>query len=89
MAYSLQKVFYFLEDAMAWDYKGQAISWDDLNAITHKHTAFCSYHGLLLAEGGYFPSLDVSIPELLILADHYDRAQERCGDPRRAFRYVL
>jgi hypothetical protein len=24
---------------------------------------------------------------MLILADAYDRAQERCGDPRRAYRY--
>ena len=65
---------------------GNRISWNELDEITRKHTAFSSFHCLLIAEGGYRPSICVSNPELLVLADQYDLAQERCGDSRRAYR---
>ena len=58
--------------------------------LTQKHTAFGSFRGLLDALGGYHPSLICSDPEhgaeRTDLADQYDAAQARRGDPRRALR---
>lgn len=50
--------------------------------LVRKHTGFTSFADLLDARGGYFPSLDVSSPERLAIADAYDRAQEARGDER-------
>ena len=50
-------------------------------------TAFSSMEALLNAGGRYRPSLCVSDPDMLRLADAYDAEQERRGDSRRAYRY--
>jgi len=60
-----------------------------LNQTTRKYTAFESFNDMVNAEGGYRPSLrSESIPDLKILADYYDKAQEAKGDRRRAHRTV-
>lgn len=62
-------------------------SWTELDEITVRHSAFDSFSSLLGAQGGYRPSINIAHPDLLKLADAYDAAQERRGDPRRAYRY--
>jgi hypothetical protein len=57
--------------------------------LAAKHTAFESLDALLNAPGGYFPSLNVAIPEIKTLADQYDYIQGSLGDPRRAARYSI
>ena len=68
-------------------------SFRDLNRITRKVSAFASFRDLLDADGGYFPSLGSNsrkdVPQLLILADAYDAAQQERGDARRAFRWGM
>jgi len=73
---------------------------DDLKiaeSLTRKLTAFENFGSLLLAKGGYRPSLwttgrgpspvcPAHATETAKLADLYDAAQTACGDPRRAFR---
>lgn len=49
--------------------------------------SFRSFDSLITAPGDYRPSLDVSVPGKLELANTYDAAQEEAGDVRRAFRY--
>lgn len=57
------------------------------NHLVANHTAFRDFSSLLWAEGGYRPSLDVSEPVMLQIADAYDAAQAARGDARRAYRY--
>lgn len=58
----------------------------ELDVIVRNLSAFKSFAELLNAEGGYFPSIDVSKPEGLALAVAYDGAQIARGDARRAYR---
>lgn len=59
-----------------------------LHSILRYHTSFLSFGELVHAAGGYSPSLNITdFPELIILADAYDLAQEIRGDRRRAFRF--
>ena len=55
--------------------------------LVKKHTGFKDGADLLYAKGGYFPSLNISDPEVKELADLYDSLQEFNGDQRRAFRW--
>lgn len=67
--------------------ENKIIEW--LNQTTKKYTAFESFDDMVNAEGGYRPTLrSESIPELKILADYYDKAQEAKGDNRRAYRSI-
>ena len=67
--------------------ESKTVEW--LNQTTKKYTAFESFEDMINAEGGYRPSLrSESIPDLKILADFYDKAQEARGDGRRAHRSV-
>lgn len=54
-------------------------------------TAFDSLKEMINAEGGYFPSINVSDKEIghiwTIIADAYDREMEKLQDSRRAFRF--
>lgn len=63
---------------------------EHLESITRSHTAFPTFAALLNAEGGYSPSLRVSDAQrgspITEIADAYDAAQQKRGDPRRAFR---
>ena len=56
----------------------------EAESLTATLTAFDSFDDLLNAPGGYRPSL--TRPCQQTLADLYDDAQKRRGDPRRAFR---
>lgn len=67
--------------------ENKTVSIDDLDIICKHYTAFSCFGELLFAKGDYRPSLDCSNPDLLALANAYDKAQELYGDPRRAFRY--
>jgi hypothetical protein len=58
-----------------------------LNWICWKYTAFKKFDDLVNADGNYRPSLDVGVFLLRILADGYDRAMEKRGDSRRAYRF--
>ena len=49
-------------------------------------TCFRNFDALLTARGNYRPTLDISIPARLELADAYDAAMIERGDLRRAFR---
>lgn len=60
-----------------------------IDTITAKYTAFPAFRDLIEAEGGYFPSLNVSAPERLFLADTYDLSQNKLGDSRRACRWGI
>ena len=55
--------------------------------LCSSNTGFASFQDLLDAKGSYRPSIDVREPDMLWLADYYDRAQEARGDARRAYRY--
>jgi hypothetical protein len=65
-----------------------------LDVLTIRNTAFDSFADLVFARGGYYPSFSrmQTAPderdrwEYEVLADAYDLAQERRGDPRRAWR---
>jgi hypothetical protein len=61
---------------------------NDLDAICRYYTAFASFADLLDAPR-YRPSVDISQPDLLTLADAYDQAQAERGDDRRAYRYGM
>lgn len=67
--------------------ENRTVSIDDLDRIAKHYTAFDSFNSLIYAKGDYRPSIDCTNPDLLALANAYDRAQECYGDPRRAFRY--
>lgn len=67
--------------------ENRTVSIDDLDRICKHYTAFISFSELLFAKGDYRPSLDCSNPDLLALANAYDKAQANYGDIRRAFRY--
>ncbi len=58
-----------------------------LDRICALHTGFRCFVDLLVAVAGYRPSirLDLLGRDGAVLARAYDRAQERLGDPRRAF----
>ena len=58
-----------------------------LDRICARHTNFRCFLELLVAVAGYIPSirLDLLGRDGAVLARAYDRAQERLGDPRRAF----
>ena len=58
-----------------------------LDQICRAHTGFETFLDLLVAAGGYRPSirLDLMGREGVSLARAYDRVQARLGDPRRAF----
>ena len=58
-----------------------------LDQLIARRTAFSSMQELVTAAGGYRPSLDVADPEMLRIAEAYDTAQAKRGDPRRAYRY--
>lgn len=62
-----------------------------LELLTRTLTAFPTFPTLINADGGYRPSLHVSDAKhgaaLAEIADTYDAAQTKRGDPRRAFRY--
>lgn len=60
--------------------------WTEADELTATLTAFESFNALMGAPGGYRPSLSESKPAHRKLADLYDAAQERRGDPRRAHR---
>jgi len=64
-----------------------ATTWTHGDTLAARHTAFENLEDLLNALGGFYPSLDVSKPEVLELADLYDAAQAASGDPRRAHRW--
>lgn len=57
----------------------------DYDALVKANTAFATMQEMLDAKG-YRPSLYVFIPDVLLIADEYDRLQEARGDSRRAFR---
>ena len=64
-----------------------------LDALTLCHTAFRTFQDLLDAKGHYTPSLRTGSTnnaehrrELAEIADAYDAAQAKRGDPRRAVR---
>lgn len=59
----------------------------NLDDICASFTGFTSFDDLLNAKGTYRPSLDVSYPVFVTLANAYDRAMEDRGDARRAYRY--
>lgn len=67
----------------------EVTEWTRADDLTASHTAFESFTALLNAGGGYHPSLNLAIPGQRALADLYDDAQRRRGDPRRAFTYSL
>ncbi len=58
-----------------------------LDRLCARHTGFRCFLDLLVAVAGYRPSirLDLMGRDGVVLARAYDRAQERLGDPRRAF----
>ena len=58
-----------------------------LDRLCAQHTGFRCFLDLLVAVAGYRPSirLDLLGHDGAVLARAYDRAQERLGDPRRAF----
>ena len=60
---------------------------EQLDRLCAQHTGFRCFLDLLVAVAGYRPSirLDVMGRDGVVLARAYDRAQERLGDPRRAF----
>jgi hypothetical protein len=58
-----------------------------ISSLVKKHTAFSSFDKLINARGGYVPSLNVSHPEIAIIADEYDTLMQKEGDDRRAYRY--
>lgn len=55
--------------------------------ICWENTGFKSFEELLNAKGTYRPSIDVREPDMLWLANLYDREMEDRGDSRRAYRY--
>jgi len=60
----------------------------EADQLTRELTAFACFGELLHAKGGYRPSIAVSQDKnRMQLADLYDEAQEKRGDPRRANRY--
>ncbi|MGE3549765.1 MAG: hypothetical protein AB7I29_07705 [Geobacter sp.] len=67
--------------------ENRTVSIDDLDRICKHYTAFGSFNELVFAKGDYRPSLDCTSPDLLALANAYDKAQQLHGDARRAFRY--
>ena len=58
-----------------------------LNALLARRSAFKSFDEIFAAKGGYRPSMDMKDPDMVVLADHYDRLAQQRGDSRRAFRY--
>ncbi len=60
----------------------------DLDRIIIENTAFHSFKGLLDVKGCYCPSIEVGeSDDLMDLANEYDKAMAKRGDPRRAYRY--
>ena len=55
----------------------------DFDALTRELTAFESFQDLLVARGGYRPSLNRETPGAKQLANAYDQAQAQRNDPRR------
>lgn len=65
------------------------IDWDRADELTIANSAFGSFDELVNCHRSYRPSIDVAVRDKLELANTYDAAQSRRGDPRRAFRYGL
>lgn len=59
----------------------------ELNALWQRNSVFKSTSDALAASPNYRPSLDVSDPDMLLLADAYDSFAVAQKDPRRAYRY--
>ncbi len=86
------KGFLLFELALAAYIKGGVydtdyIDYDRADELTLQETAFPNFDALIDAPGGYRPSLDVSHDDRLELANTYDAAQARRGNPLRTFRY--
>ena len=64
-------------------------AWGEADELAFRHTAFQDFDALLNSAGGFWPSLRVSIPDVLKLADLYDAAQAERKDLRRAHRYEI
>jgi epoxyqueuosine reductase QueG len=65
----------------------------EIDKLVRKHTAFKSLTSMLIAEGGYRPTLytnaaktDSDRNELTRIANAYDMNQVMADDPRRAHR---
>ena len=72
----------FLERALAADVNPEVIA----DVLTRHYTAFQDFADLLAAKGSYRPTMDMRQKDLQWLADYYDKAQKKCGDPRRVYR---
>lgn len=58
----------------------------NIDILLRQHTAFFSVGELFDTADDYFPMLFIDSRERKLLADFYDRFQERMGDTRKVYR---
>lgn len=63
-------------------------TYEKLDRRTRRTTSFDCFASLILAKGGYRPTIRRDVLGFMgdIIAHHYDENQKACGDPRRAYR---
>lgn len=60
----------------------------ELDRICKQHTAFVDFNDLIASTGTHYsPTMDVSQPDLLTLADAFDAKSEELSKAVRTFRY--
>lgn len=58
-----------------------------LDIVTKANSAFTSFDDLLNSNDNYNPSMDMRLPQMKFLANHFDKTCEALGKKRRAYRY--
>lgn len=78
----------FFWQATIWRHDRPVYSIEQLEEIVRRRTGFRSFSEMFnKTRDGYRPSIDVRDPEMLAIANHYDRLATNRGDERRAYRY--